>query len=79
MILLDDRVHFIDFGLGEKNSEIESKGVDLHVLMEAIESTHSKYSDCFKYVLEGYKKELKDDANQVIKKIEDIVKRGRYR
>jgi Kae1-associated kinase Bud32 len=79
MILLDDRVHFIDFGLGEKNSEIESKGVDLHVLMEALESTHSKYSDCFKYVLEGYKKELKDDANQVIKKIDDIVKRGRYR
>ena len=51
MILLDDKVHFIDFGLGEKNSEIESKGVDLHVLMEALESTHSKYSDCFKYVL----------------------------
>lgn len=79
MILLDDRVYFIDFGLGEKNSEIESKGVDLHVLMEALESTHSKYSDCFKYVLEGYKKELKDDANKVIKKIDDIVKRGRYR
>lgn len=79
MILLGDKVHFIDFGLGEKNNEIESKGVDLHVLMEAIESTHSKYSNCFKYVLEGYKKELKYDANPTIKKIEEIVKRGRYR
>jgi len=79
MILVDDKVHFIDFGLGEKNSEIETKGVDLHVLMEAIESAHSKYSNCFKYVIEGYKKELKDDANNIIKKIEDIVKRGRYR
>jgi len=79
MILYDDKVHFIDFGLGEKNSEIEAKGVDLHVLMEAIESTHSKYSNCFNYVLKGYKKVLKDDANQVIKKIQDIVKRGRYR
>jgi len=79
MILMDDKIHFIDFGLGEKNSEIEAKGVDLHVLMEAIESTHSKYSDCFNYVLEGYKKESKDDANPVIKKIEEIVKRGRYR
>ena len=79
MILQDDRIHFIDFGLGEKNSEIEAKGVDLHVLMEAIESTHSRYSNCFGYVLEGYKKELKDDANLVIKKIEEIVKRGRYR
>ena len=79
MILLDGRVHFIDFGLGEKNSEIEAKGVDLHVLMEALESTHSQYAGCFDYVLEGYKKELKEDADQVIKKIEEIVKRGRYR
>jgi TP53 regulating kinase-like protein len=79
MILFDNRIYFIDFGLGEINKEIEIKGVDLHVLMEAIESTHSKYSDYFKFVLEGYKKELKDDANLVIKKIEEIVKRGRYR
>jgi len=79
MILLDDKIHFIDFGLGEKNSEIEAKGVDLHVLMEAIDSTHSKYSNCFDYVLEGYKKELKENPNLVIRKIEEIVKRGRYR
>lgn len=79
MILIGARVCFIDFGLGEKNSELESKGVDLHVLMEAIESTHSKHSNCFKYVLDGYKKELKQDADQVINKIDEIVKRGRYR
>lgn len=79
MILANDRIHFIDFGLGEKNSEIEAKGVDLHLLMEAIDSTHSKYSEYFSYVLDGYKKELKEDANLVIQKIEEIVKRGRYR
>jgi len=79
MILSDERIYFIDFGLGEKNSEIESKGVDLHVLMEAIESTHSKYSNCFGYVLEGYKDIMKDDAKIVKKKIDEIVKRGRYR
>ena len=79
MILLNDRVHFIDFGLGEKSSEIETKGVDLHVLMEAIESTHSKYSDCFKAVLDGYTTELAGSAKPVINKIEEIVKRGRYR
>ena len=79
MILLDDRIHFIDFGLGSKTSEIEAKGVDLHVLMEAFESTHSKYPKCFEYVLEGYKKEYRGDTNLVTKKIEDIVKRGRYR
>jgi len=79
MILSDNQIYFIDFGLGEINNEIEIKGVDLHVLMEAIESTHSKYADYFKFVLDGYKKELKQDANLVINKIEEIVKRGRYR
>jgi len=79
MILFDNCINFIDFGLGEKNSGIEAKGVDLHVLMEAMESTHSKYANFFDYVLDGYKKELKEDANLVIKKIEEIVKRGRYR
>ena len=79
MILHDDRIYFIDFGLGEKNNEIEARGVDLHVLMEAIDSTHSQYSEYFQYVLEGYKKELKSDVNLILKKIDDIVKRGRYR
>ena len=79
MILLDDKIHFIDFGLGSKNGEIETKGVDLHVLMEAFESTHSQHPDCFNYVLGGYKKEFCGNTNAVIKKIEDIVKRGRYR
>ncbi len=79
MLLKNDRIYFIDFGLGEKNTEIETKGVDLHVLMEAIESTHSQYSNCFRYVLDGYSKEMKKDAEKVIKKIDEIVKRGRYR
>ena len=79
MILLDDRIHFIDFGLGNKCDEIEARGVDLHVLMEAFESTHSKYPQCFEYVLEGYKKNYCSNANAVINKIDDIVKRGRYR
>ena len=47
--------------------------------MEALDSTHSQIADCFKYVLEGYKKEYNGNAEVVIKKIEDIVKRGRYR
>jgi Kae1-associated kinase Bud32 len=79
MILVNNRVHFIDFGLGGINTELEAKGVDLHVLMEAFESTHSKYPQCFTYVFEGYTKCFKGDSSTVLKKIEDIVRRGRYR
>jgi len=79
MIYFDDRLHFIDFGLGCKSSELEDKGVDLHVLMEAFESTHSRHPHCFKDVLIGYIKQFKGDASAVVEKIEDIVRRGRYR
>jgi TP53 regulating kinase-like protein len=79
MILFDDRIHFIDFGLGCKTPEVEAKGVDLHVLMEAFESTHSQHPKCFEYVWEGYTNEYLGDTKMVKQKIEDIVKRGRYR
>lgn len=79
MIFYKEKIHFIDFGLGSKNLEVEAKGVDLHVLMEAFESTHSKYPKCFEYVVEGYKNKNTKDADAVLNKIKDIVKRGRYR
>ncbi len=79
MILLNDRIYFIDFGLGCKTIETEAKGVDLHVLMEAFESTHSKFSSCFQYVFEGYRGQFQGNASEVMKKIKDIVQRGRYR
>ena len=77
MILRDERIYFIDFSLGGKSKEIEAKGVDLHLLMEAFESTHSEILDMFEHVLEGYKTEY-DEAEKVIKKVRQIEKRGRY-
>jgi N6-L-threonylcarbamoyladenine synthase/protein kinase Bud32 len=79
MILDDHKIFFIDFGLGEINNEVESRGVDLHVLMEAMESTHSQYANDFSYVLKGYENIYHGDIKQVKQKIKDIVKRGRYR
>lgn len=77
MILKDDRIYFIDFSLGGKSKEIEPKGVDLHLLMEAFESTHSEILDMFSYVLDGYREEY-DYADKVIDKVKEIEKRGRY-
>ena len=79
MILRHHCIYFIDFGLGCKTIEDEAKGVDLHVLMEAFESTHSKHVQCFQYVFEGYKRQYNGKASEVMEKIEDIVRRGRYR
>jgi len=77
MILRKGKIHFIDFSLGGKSKEIEAKGVDLHLLSEAFESTHSKILEMFDYVLQGYKNEYAD-AEKVIHKVKEIEKRGRY-
>jgi len=79
MILSKEKVYFIDFGLSEINAEVEARGVDLHLLMEAMESTHSKYASFFRYVWDGYSKSYKKDPKMVKQKIDDIIKRGRYR
>jgi Kae1-associated kinase Bud32 len=77
ILFRDDNLYYIDFSLGDSAEDIESKGVDLHLLMEAYESTHPELLSEFKFVLEGYAMEYEAHA-QVIAKIDEIIKRGRY-
>lgn len=69
---------FIDFGLGARTREPEDRGVDLHLLMEALESTHAAHRDLYGLVVEGYR-EGTPFARGVEKVVQDIVRRGRYR
>lgn len=81
MILTEtDRVYFVDFGLGEQCSELEAKGVDLHLMKRALQSTHYKYAkECFDSVFKGYAETVgKDNARDVMGKIGEIERRGRY-
>jgi TP53 regulating kinase-like protein len=74
------KIFFIDFGLGEKNSELEAQGVDLHLLKRAFQSTHYKFwEECLQSVLCGYTSVLGVQvAEKVYEKIREIEKRGRY-
>lgn len=77
-ILKEDKVYFIDFGLGFISKKIEDKAVDLHLLKQALESKHYRYfEECFKFVLEGYKKV--DNYDEIIKRLEKVEMRGRYK
>ncbi len=77
IILSGDRLYLIDFGLGERSSELEAKGVDLHLLHEAFFSAHSEKSRLYKEVLRGYR-DAYPEADTVIAKAREIEKRGRY-
>jgi TP53 regulating kinase and related kinases len=81
MILTPEKkIFFVDFGLGEKNNEVEAKGVDLHLMKRALQSTHYLFwEECFKAVLSGYSSVLgAESAEKIYEKIKEIERRGRY-
>jgi TP53 regulating kinase and related kinases len=74
------QIYLVDFGLGEKNIELEAKGVDLHLLKRALQSTHFGFWEaCFEDVISGYRSVLGDElVEKVYEKIIEIERRGRY-
>ena len=76
----EGKVFFVDFGLGEKNGELEAQGVDLHLMKRALQSTHYQFwEECFQSVLSGYSSVLGVEvAEKVNEKIREIERRGRY-
>ncbi len=76
----EEKIFFVDFGLGEKTDELEAKGVDLHLMKRALQSIHFRYAEeCFNAVMEGYSKVCDaETVKNVLDKIREIEKRGRY-
>ena len=76
----DEKIFFIDFGLSLYSIEAEDRGVDLHLVKRALNSTHYRYVDqCFGAMVEGYKTEVGDEKTErVLAKVREIEKRGRY-
>lgn len=74
------KVVLVDFGLGERSMELEAKGVDLHLMKRAFESTHHRYArECFEAVMKGYAEIVGEEkATTVLEKIREIERRGRY-
>jgi TP53 regulating kinase-like protein len=75
-----EKVFFVDFGLSEYSEELEIRGVDLHLMKRAFQSTHFRFAEeCFEAVIEGYAKIVgKETTKDVLEKIKEIEKRGRY-
>ena len=80
ILTVEDKIFLVDFGLGEKNVELEARGVDLHLMKRALQSTHYQFAEaCFKQVLKGYSTVLGvGEAGKVFEKIREIERRGRY-
>lgn len=76
----EGKIFFVDFGLGEKTRELEAKGVDLHLMRRALQSTHFNFAEeCFNHVITGYSKVFSTEAvKKTLDRIREIERRGRY-
>jgi TP53 regulating kinase-like protein len=76
----EGRIFFVDFGLGDRSTELEAQGVDIHLFKRALQSTHFRVAEeCFNFVLKGYSTVHGKDATvAVLEKVREIEKRGRY-
>ncbi len=78
MILREDEIVFIDFGLGSFSNRTEDFATDLSVFKEAVKSTHFKYlEELWNSFIKGYK-QTNPNWDKVLKALDNIEKRGRY-
>jgi len=78
MILVEDKIYIIDFGLGYISKKVEDKAVDLHLLKQALEAKHFRnWEVLFNKVLEGYKNY--EESKKVLERLKAVEKRGRYK
>ncbi len=79
MIVNKGTVYFIDFGLSFISKKNEDKAVDIHLFKSALEAKHhNHFEKSFQEFLQGYKQKS-DTYNEVIKQLEKVEKRGRYK
>ena len=80
LIILDLLAKFIDFGLTSFSDKVEDKAVDLFLLDRALESKHYQvYPGLFYQIISNYKSEFPEEAEKVLKRLEEVKKRGRHK
>lgn len=77
-ILTENQICIIDFGLSDFTNRTEDRGIDLHLFLRNVESSFSSIAkDSFNYFIKGYSEKF-EEYKEVIEKVNEIRKRGRY-
>jgi len=74
----DGECVLIDFGLAQVNSDLEQRGVDVHVFFQTLESTAPDCADLLKSAFAKGYAETFSEASDVITREHEIELRGRY-
>ena len=79
MILKNNDVFLIDFGLGFISDKIEHKAVDLHLIEQALESKHYiNFKSSFEAIINSYKK-YSNNFKLIFDRLDKVGSRGRYK
>ena len=78
VILHQDKVYLIDFGLSFYSTKIEDRAVDMHLLYQALEAKHYiTFKEDFVAILDGYK--FSKNYKMVLDRLKVVEQRGRYK
>ncbi|VVB72782.1 KEOPS complex subunit Bud32 [uncultured archaeon] len=77
MILVDDKICLIDFGLSFYENSVEAQGVDVHVYFQTLESTHDRPGELIGAFERGYIR-IFPGAEAALSRVKEIKARGRY-
>jgi TP53 regulating kinase-like protein len=79
IITRDQKIFLIDFGLSFHSQDNEDRGIDIHLMKRALNSTHYKSANiCMKSIINGYSKIMKRDIRKILDRVNEIEDRGRY-
>lgn len=78
-VMVDENtVVLIDFGLAFRSQRIEDRAVDLHLLKQVLETSHPEVAEeSWESFLEGYSEY--EQYEEVLEQLEEVEKRGRYK
>ncbi len=80
MILLNNKIYLIDFGLGDYSLRVEDFAVDLHIFKECLTSKHNAiWEKCWEGFVDGYESVDREFARNVLKRLKAVELRGRYK
>ncbi|MDY6866018.1 MAG: Kae1-associated kinase Bud32 [Halobacteriota archaeon] len=77
MIYTGDKIYLIDFGLSYFDQSLEARGVDIHLFFQTLKSTHDKPDELREAFEAGYRS-MFSKADEVLGRVQEIEKRGRY-
>lgn len=77
-VITGEELKIIDFGLAYQSERVEDKAVDIHLLKQVLESSHSNQStEMWEGFMKGY--QSMEASGEVLEQLEEVEQRGRYK